>query len=116
MHNTDLVCMIKTYKQETGLSYPKIAERIGISKATLEDIVYGIREGREDTREKIYNYIIRNNYEGRIKERYEDIKSSYKVVEIHKSIHNLLGLMYIVVLYNEEEDRIEYKVLLEKEV
>ena len=116
MYNTDLVSMIKTHKQETGLSYPKIAERIGISKTTLEYIVYGIREGKESTREKIYNYISRNNYEGRIKERYEDIKSSYKVVEIHKSIHNLLGLMYVVVLYNEEEDRIEYKVLLEKEV
>lgn len=113
----ELVEMIRAYKEETGLSYIIIAERIGVSKTTLEDIVYGIREGKESTREKIYNYIIKNNYEGRIKERYNNsISSNYKIIEIHKSIHNLLGLMYVVVLYNEEEDRIEYEVLLEKEV
>lgn len=109
----ELVELIKAYKEETGLPYIILAERIGISKTTLEDIVYGIREGKESTREKIYNYISRNNYEGRIKERY---KNNYKIIEINKSIHNLLGLMYIVTLYSEEEDKIIYKVLLEKEI
>lgn len=111
----ELVELIKAYKEETGLPYIIIAERIGISKTTLEDIVYGIREGKKSTREKIYNYISKNNYEGRIKERYKNIKSNYKIIEINKSIHNLLGLMYIVTLYSEE-DRIIYEVLLEKEV
>lgn len=108
--------LIKAYKEETGLSYIDIANRIGISKTTLEDIVYGVREGKESTREKIYNYIIKNNYEGRIKERYNNSISNYKVVEIHKSIHSLLGLMYVVVLYSKEDNKIVYEVLLEKEV
>lgn len=110
MYNTDLVCMIKTYKEETGLSYPKIAERIGISKTTLEDIVYGIRNGKESTRQKIYNYLIKNTYREKILDKYKD----KTVVGIHKAIHDILGLMYIVEII--EDENIVYEVLLEREV
>lgn len=110
MYNVDLVYMIKTYKEETGLSYPKIAEKIGISKTTLEDIVYGIRNGKESTRQKIYNYLMKNTYREKILEKYKD----KKVVGIHKTIHDILGLMYIVEII--EEENIVYEILLEREV
>lgn len=115
--STDLAKIIKNYKEKTGISYARLADKIEVSKKTIEDIVYGIRPGKDSTREKIYNYIVTNDYRNRIvnlysKERRDDIK---RIVAIHKTVHRLLGLLYVVELI-DKKDNVLYEVLLEREV
>lgn len=115
--NTDLAKIIRNYRDKSGISYTRLADKIGVSKKTIEDIVYGIRPGKDSTREKIYNYIVTNDYRNRIvnlysKERRDDIK---RIVAIHKTVHRLLGLLYVVELI-DKKDNVLYEVLLEREV
>lgn len=126
--NKELIKLIIEYKKEKGLTYPELAKRIGISLTTLEHIVYEVREGSENTKEKIYNYIIANketnnttkenreNKEERIEVEIENNKDKYKIKEINKSEHKELGLIYIVEMYNKKEERIVRYTLLEKEI
>ena len=112
---TNLAKIIKDYKEELGISYVKLAEKIGVAKSTLEDIAYGIRPGKDSTREKIYNYIMKNNYENKIVNLYRKRINVNKILAIHKTIHRLLGIIYIVEL-TDKNDNIIYEVLLEREV
>lgn len=125
-NNKELIKLIIEYKKEKGLSYPELAKRIGISLTTLEHIVYEVREGSENTKEKIYNYLIANketnnttkenreNKEETIE--IENNKDKYKIKEIYKSEQKELGLIYIVEMYNKKEERIVRYTLLEKEI
>lgn len=113
--NTDLIKIIKKYKEETGITYVKLAENIGIAKSTLEDIVYGIRPGKNSTRQVIYDYIMKNNYENKILNLYRKRINVNRILAIHKTMHRLLGLIYIVELTNKNDDII-YEVLLEREI
>lgn len=115
--NTNLVKMIKDYKEKLGISYPKLAEKIGVAKSTLEDIAYGIRPGKDSTREKIYNYITTNDYNNRILNLYRDNKRKdiKRIIAIHKTMHRLLGLVYVIELI-DKDDNLIYEVLLEREV
>ena len=112
---TNLAKIIKDYKEELGISYVKLAKKIGVAKSTLEDIAYGIRPGKDSTREKIYNYIMKNNYENKIVNLYRKRINVNKILAIHKTIHRLLGIIYIVEL-TDKNDNIIYEVLLEREV
>lgn len=112
---TNLAKIIKDYKEELGISYVKLAEKIGVAKSTLEDIAYGVRPGKDSTREKIYNYIMKNNYENKIVNLYRKRINVNKILAIHKTIHRLLGIIYIVEL-TDKNDNIIYEVLLEREV
>ena len=112
---TNLAKIIKDYKEELGISYVKFAKIIVVAKSTLEDIAYGIRPGKDSTREKIYNYIMKNNYENKIVNLYRKRINVNKILAIHKTIHRLLGIIYIVEL-TDKNDNIIYEVLLEREV
>lgn len=114
-NHTDLVKIIKDYKYGLGISYKTLAERIGISSSTLEDIVYGIRPGKDNTREKIYNYIMSNDSSSKILNMYREKENIKRILSINKTIHKLLGPMYVVELVNKD-DNIAYEVLLEREV
>lgn len=113
--NTDLVKIIKEYKYGLGISYATLAEKIGISSSTLEDIVYGIRPGKDSTREKIYNYIMSNDNSSKILNIYREKENIKRILSINKTIHKLLGPMYVVELINKD-DNIVYEVLLEREI
>lgn len=113
--NTDLIKIIKKYKEETGITYVKLAENIGIAKSTLEDIVYGIRPGKDSTRQAIYDYIMKNNYENKIINLYRKRINVNRILAIHKTMHRLLGLIYIVELI-DKNNNIIYEVLLEREI
>lgn len=115
--NIDLIAMIKKFREESGITYKDLAKKIGVSKSVLEDIVYGIRPGKDKTRKLIYKYIEENSKENRILNLYRSEEKSYikRILAINKSIHKLLGTMYIIELMNRE-DNIIYEVLLEREI
>lgn len=124
-NNKELIKLITEYKKEKELTYKELAKRIGIGLSTLENIVYGVVEGSESIKEQIYNYLTANKetnnttkeYNGeKIEVEKENNKDKYKIINIYKSEHKEIGLIYIVEMYNKEEERIVRYTLLEKEI